>query len=409
MAEKQPLLTGIRVIDCGTFILGPAAATVMSDFGAEVIKIEAPGIGDPNRYLHTITPMPKCDRDYCWQLDSRNKKSVVLDLRKPEGRDILLELVKTADVFLTNFPTSVLENLKITDGDLRPLNERLIYARATGYGEKGPDVEQPGYDMTAWWARSGLMDVIRSADNEPALSVGGMGDHPSSLALYAAIMMALYDRERTGKGTKVSTSLVANGIWSNSLFIQGALCGAEPYTYPSRSEAPNALVNHYVTRDGKRFILCGIRADKDWVAVCRSIGREDLLEEERFATAEGRYAHAAELVAIFDAAFVQRDFDEWRALFIEHDLTCSPVMQFADVPNDPGVRANGVIVEFEHPTYGPMRTVDNPITVDSSPKVTPAAAPTLGQHTAAVLRGLGYSDADIRVLEEHGVVSTGDE
>ncbi len=283
-----------------------------------------------------------------------------------------------------------------------------MYARATGYGEKGPDVEQPGYDMTAWWARSGLMDLIRQSENEPALSVGGMGDHPSSVSLFAAILLGLYERQRTGKGTKVSTSLIANGVWSNGLLIQGALCGAEPYSYPSRSNAPNALVNHYVTGDGKRFILCGIRADRDWIAVCRSIGREDLLDDERFATAEGRYAHAAELVAIFDAAFVQKTWDEWKALFAQHDLTCSPVLEFGEVPDDPAVQANDVIVEFDHPQHGRMKTVNSPMSAGDAPKVAPSAAPALGQHTRDVLRSLGYSDRDIGVLSENGVVAAAD-
>ena len=398
------ILSGLRVIDCGTFILGPMATTVMSDFGADVVKIEAPGIGDPHRYLHKIVPMPKSDIDYCWQLASRNKRSVVVDLKQPAGREFLLKLMAKADVFVTNFPTSVLNQLRISYDDVKDLNPRLVYARATGYGENGPDVEQPGYDMTAWWARSGLMDVIRAKDAEPALSVGGMGDHPSSVTMFSAIMLALYQRQTTGRGAKVSTSLMANGVWSNACFVQSALCGAAPYTYPSRREAPNALVNHYVTRDGKRFILCGIRADRDWIGVCRSIGREDLIQSERYKTAEQRYALSAEIVPIFDAAFVTKDLAEWRAIFKQHDVTVSPVMQYHDVADDPAVQANDIIIQYEHPTLGTVRTVNSPMFVDGSPKVPPRPAPTHGQHSAEVARELGYSVAQIAELRAAGVL-----
>jgi crotonobetainyl-CoA:carnitine CoA-transferase CaiB-like acyl-CoA transferase len=400
----ESILSGLRVIDCGTFILGPMATTIMSDFGADVVKIEAPGIGDPHRYLHRIVPMPASDIDYCWQLASRNKRSVVVDLKQDKGRELLLKLIEKADVFVTNFPTSVLDQLRINYDDVNDLNPRLVYARATGYGERGPDVEQPGYDMTAWWARSGLMDVIRSKDSEPALSVGGMGDHPSSVAMFSAIMLALYQRQTTGRGAKASTSLMANGIWSNACFVQAALVGAQRYTYPSRGAAPNALVNHYVTRDGKRFILCGIRADRDWIGVCRSIGREDLLRDPRFDTAEKRYALSAEVVPIFDAAFVAKDLAEWRAIFKQHDVTVSPVMQYFDVADDPAVQANDVIVEFDHPTHGAVRTVNSPMFVDGSPKVPPRPAPAHGQHSAEVARELGYSDAQIAELQAAGVL-----
>ena len=406
MENSQPILSGIRVVEVSTYVLAPAAATIMSDFGAEVIKIEPPGMGDPHRYLHQIRPNPESEIPYFFLLEGRNKKSIALDLKRDEGQEIAYDLVRSADIFVTNFHPSVLDQLKLAYDDLRTLNGRLIYAHATGYGEKGPDVEQPGYDMTAWWARSGLMDLIRSADNAPALSVAGMGDHPSAVSLFSAVMLALYNRERTGAGTKVSTSLIANGAWSNSCLIQSALAGAGPYSYPSRDSSPNPLVNHYTTRDDKRFIICGIRGDKDWVAVCNSIGRDDLIEDEHFANLDGRVRHSGEIIGILDAAFAQKDLSEWRAIFKEHELTCSPVWEFQDVADDPVMAANDIIVEMDHPEYGPMKTINIPMAVQGAEKVPPRPAPELGQHTKEILVSLGRSGEDIESLESAGIVES---
>ncbi len=243
----RPILEGIRVLDVGSFVFGPAAATVMADFGADVVKIEPPQTGDPYRYLHQMPPLPKCEEDYCWLLTGRGKRSVALDLKDAEAREILLRLVREADVFVTNYPVRVLAALRLAWRDLEPLNPRLVYAHATGFGEEGPEAEKPGYDATAWWARSGLQDAVRPRGGLPALSVPAMGDHPSAMALFGAIMLALYQRERTGRGCKVHSSLLANGAWSNSIYLQAMLCGAESYRRVDCREPDNALVNQYET------------------------------------------------------------------------------------------------------------------------------------------------------------------
>src|SRR5216684_5753512 len=198
------LLSGLRVIDCGTYIAGPAAATIMSDFGAEVIKIERPPAGDPYRMLFRLPGMPQSPVDYNSLLDSRNKKSLALDLGDAAGRDALLKLVATADIFVTNYQPQLVKKFRLGFDELRTLNPRLIYAQVTGYGEIGPEAEKPGYDMTAYWARSGLMGRMHNADAEPARSPAGFGDHPTSMSLFAAILLGLYSRDHTGAGCKVS-------------------------------------------------------------------------------------------------------------------------------------------------------------------------------------------------------------
>ena len=213
---QNGILSGVRVIDCGTYIAGPASATVMSDFGAEVFKIERPQGGDLYRALADLPGFAKADTNWGWILTSRNKKSVALDLSKPDGRAVLLRLVRTADVFVTNYQQTLLDKFELTWDHLRQENERLIYAHLTGYGETGDDASAPTFDALAYWARSGLMMSVVGADGTPGGPRPGMGDHPTSMSLFGAIMLGLYQRERSGKGSKVGTSLMASGAWANA-------------------------------------------------------------------------------------------------------------------------------------------------------------------------------------------------
>src|SRR5262245_41936693 len=246
------LFADLKVIDCASWIAGPAAATIFSDFGADVIKIEPLGAGDPWR---ASSPVPGKTTDYYWQLTSRNKRSLAIDLKHAEGLAVLYRLVASADVFVTNFPLPVRERLKIAASDLLARNPRLIYASLTAYGEKGEEAGRTGYDSTAYWARTGLMDMVRaSADTEPARSVPGMGDHPSATGLYAAIVTALYRREKTGKGGIAQSSLLQNGLWANACFVQSRLFGEHVPIRAPRSEIPNPLANHYCCRDGRWFL-----------------------------------------------------------------------------------------------------------------------------------------------------------
>ncbi len=227
-------LAGLRVIDAASFIAGPVATTILADLGADVVKVEPPD-GDPYRH-RTGEESPY---NYRWIVDNRTKRGLALDMRRPEGREVLARLVARADVFVTNLPLDSRERLRIRWEDLRPLNARLVYASVTAYGERGDEAPRTGYDATALWARTGLMDLVRaSADAPPARALPGMGDHPTGITLFAAIMAALYQRERTGRGTMVSTSLMANGLWWNAIQVQAALCGARVEPRPPRPSEP---------------------------------------------------------------------------------------------------------------------------------------------------------------------------
>ncbi|HLJ15467.1 MAG TPA: CoA transferase [Bryobacteraceae bacterium] len=400
------ILSGLRVIDCGSYIAGPAAAIVMADFGAEVIKIERPPHGDPYRFLTRVPGMPVSDVNYCWLLDARNKKSVALNLGDAAGRDVLLKLVATADVFITNYQPQLVRKFRLSYEELASLNERLIYASITGYGEIGEDAEKPGYDMNAYWARSGLMDVMHNADAEPCQSPSGFGDHPTAMTLFGGIMLALYRRQLSGKGAKVETSLAANGVWSNSCQVQAAMCGAAFVPKWTRKTTVNPLVNHYVTRDGRRFIFCLLDPKKDWMALCRALGFEALMDDPRFATPETRRANGPELVQKIDQAVAEKDMAEWVAIFREHDVIWGPVPTLDQVVADPQMIANQTFAELEHPVLGKLKTVNNPVNIAGVKKAKPRVAPEVGEHSEEVLRELGYSGEAIQELADRGVIKT---
>jgi crotonobetainyl-CoA:carnitine CoA-transferase CaiB-like acyl-CoA transferase len=395
----ERIFDGLKVIDCASFIAGPAAATVMSDFGAEVIKIEPPGAGDP--YRRRAVPVPGKPLNPGFILDGRNKKSLALDLRAETGRAVLYRLVREADVFITNYPPPVRQRLKITYDDLSPLNERLIYASFTGYGESGPEANKPGFDATAWWARTGLMHLVRAGEAAtPARSLPGMGDHPSAMGTYGAIVTALYQRERTGKGNYVSSSLLANGLWANGCSVQAALCGDDVVPQPPREEALNALRVHYQCGDG-RWLLLSIAADEWRWERFKTALADPVLEEPRFAGFDTRAGNARELVQILDRIFATRDLAYWRQRLDEAGIIFGIVAETADVAADEQVLAAGHLVRFADED---LMTVNSPIEIRGQQKVQPRRTPGVGEHSEQVLREAGYGAAEIAQLRADGVI-----
>jgi crotonobetainyl-CoA:carnitine CoA-transferase CaiB-like acyl-CoA transferase len=389
------LFSDLLVIDCASFVAGPAAATIMSDFGARVIKIEPPGIGDSYRNLFRLRGTPD-DIDYFWAMDSRNKESLALDLKLPQARAVLETLIRKADVFITNFPFPVRERLGLRAQDLLHLNERLIYASLSPYGEHGPERDRTGFDTTAWWARSGLMDMVRATnETEPALSMPGMGDHPTAMAMYGAIVTALYRRERTGKGGEVSTSLLANGLWSNSCQVQGALCGYE-LTGRGPRGSRGAMTESYTTLDGRDFILVTTNPARDWPLLARCLGHPEWLEDPRFATPMERFANGAILVGLLEAIFATDVWEAWRDRLNAGGVTFGIVAKVDDHIADAQLDANAMLPEFVD-GYG-LRTVDSPFHLDGETKLAPRMAPSIGQHTREILEEFGVSAADIEVL-----------
>ncbi len=396
-------LAGIRVIDCGTYVAGPAAATVMSDFGADVIKIERPGGGDLWRLFSRLPGTAHAEIDWCWVLTNRNKRSVALDLARPEGRDALIRLVKSADVFVTNYQRQLLTRFSLHYEDLSAVNPRLIYAHLTGYGDAGEDCDDPAFDALAYWARSGLMTSVTGLDGTPSAPRPGMGDHPTSMSLFGAIMLGLYRRERTGKGMRVTTSLMASGAWANACDLQAKFCNA---VFPTRGEGkhpPNPLTAVYLTADQKMFLLVLIDPDNEFPRLCAAFGQPDLATGDLFSTNAARGENAAALYAILQSQFESRPFAEWRQLFRANDIKFAPLPKLDDVVLDPQMRASGAIVRLDD---GTLETVNSPVFISGVEKRRPHRAPAIGEHSREVLREIGYSDKEIDALIKSGAAMT---
>jgi len=344
--------------------------------------------------------------NYPWIVDNRTKRSVAIDLRTPDGQALLHRLVRDVDVFVTNAPLDSRARLRVRYEDLAPLNERLIYASISAYGEAGEEASKPGFDSIALWARTGLMDLVRaSPDVPPARSLPGMGDHPTGMSLFAAIMAGLYHRERTGRGTAVSTSLLANGLWMNAIPVQGILCGARTEVRPPREAAISALANLYRCRDGRWFMLTITGDERHWESFARGIGREDLVTDPRFEATEARRANAPVLTAILDEWFETRDWAAWSPILEKTGVAFGVVATLDDVPHDAQMRASGALVPIDDPRAGASHTVSSPLHIGGQAKVPPTFAPEVGEHTVEVLRAAGVAEAEIERLLRAKVIA----
>ncbi|MFL2829460.1 MAG: CaiB/BaiF CoA transferase family protein [Alphaproteobacteria bacterium] len=398
------LLEKITVIDCASYIAGPAAATIMSDFGARVIKIESPDIGDSYRSLLRLPGLPESDENYPWILTSRNKESLALDLKFKEAHVILHKLIKKADIFITNYPFPIRAKLKINSEDILEENKKLIYASLSPYGEKGHEKDKTGYDATAWWARSGLMHAVRSNSNsEPNSSVPGMGDHPTASALFGAIMMALYKREITGEGSEVSSSLMANGLWSNGIYNQAALCGANFLENTGRG-TKGALAEKYKCKDGRWFILVMLNEEREWPLLLRCLKREDVNDDKRFNTREGRAKNSLELMTILDEEFLSKDWGQLKELFEKSGVTFGSISEPYDHINDQQIADNEFFTKFTDKED--LLTVDSPIFMKNEKKRKPQTAPEIGEHTRQILEELNYDKTEIEKLENKKIIRT---
>src|SRR5437879_125026 len=393
------IFSGLKVVDFASFIAGPSAAVILSDFGADVIKVEPPA-GDMWRIGHKIPPQPQAQDSYPFHLANRNKRGITLDLKSTSARQVLERLVRWADVLIVNTPHPARTRLQLEYEDVARWNPRLIYADVTGFGDKGPDANLPGFDLTSFWARSGLLSMTRDAGEPPTWPVAGSGDNVTAVGLYAAIVTALYRRERTGKGSYVTTSLLAEGVWSASVSIQAALSGAKFYGLHDRKNPANAALNVYRAADDTWFVLI-VTSDK-LAAVAKAIGRADLLTDPRFADPAKLMANMPQLTAILDEVFGAQPMTHWYEVFSGVHVTFGAVRGPEEVIDDPQLRANDIVVPLEGAGGKLTSTISSPIQVHGVTKVPAKRAPEIGEHNDEVLQELGFDAKAIDGLRASG-------
>lgn len=400
MISRLPL-DGLKVLDVASWIAAPAAAVVLGDWGADVIKVEPPGEGDPHRLNGVnLASVPKSDVNYLWHLDARNKRSVALDLKHPVGRAALDRLIGVADVLITNFPHPVRRRLNLTYEAVRPVNPRLIFASFTGYGEIGPDKDQPGFDSTAYFGRSGISDLARYQGQPPGVPLPAQGDRASSMGLVAGILMALIRRQQTGEGGLVASSLYANGLWANGIMAQAALLDAYLDPRPPREQPRSALANYYETGDGRWMLITVIKEEKVFPELCKAIGLPELVHEQRFATTAERRRHAADLTAALDRAFKTRSWADWHQSLTAHGITHTLIGKASDIPTDAQAVAAKAVVETDIPEM--PRTIASPFDIAGLAPRRAGPAPGVGEHTETILAEAGFTAAEIAALKASG-------
>lgn len=401
------ILDGIRVVEVAMYAFGPSAAAVLGDWGADVIKVVHPAFGDPMRGA-PIADLPPRDDDlsFMWEILNRNKRSVAIDISTEAGRELLDDLIRDADVFLTSFLPDSRRRLRIDVDDVRSVNAGIVYARASGQGTRGPDAEKGGYDHTSYWCRTGIAHAAAQVTSEFIPQIGpAFGDLASGFTLAAGVAGALLRRERTGRSAVVDVSLLSTGMW---MFAPGIVASElfDVDTIPRRRHAdlPNPLVAAYETRDGRQIYLAGVRTDGDWKNFCACIGREDLVDDARFADGPARLTNRSECIRTLDEVFATRSLDEWREALDKLTTPWTIVQTAREVHRDAQVIENDYLVPVLAQGQTPVTLVASPVQFDEAPPAL-RPAPEHGEHTEQVLLETGRSWDDIVALKEQHIIN----
>ncbi|MFG1929609.1 CaiB/BaiF CoA transferase family protein [Mycobacterium sp. NPDC048908] len=384
-------LEGVKVVELGVWVAGPAAGGILADWGADVIKIEPPD-GDPARTFGRMLGIED-GTSPPFEMDNRSKRGIVLELGSDDGRATAFELLSDADVFLTNIRPGALKRIGLDFDTVAARNPGLVYGLITGYGESGPDADRAAFDVAAFWARAGLAHLLTRPGDTPPFQRGGMGDHSAGMTLAAAVCAALIARTRTQKGQLVSTSLYRQGAYTISFDLNTFLMTGHPIAIGQRETMANPCMNNYTAGDGRRFWIVGLQGSRHWPALCRAVGRSDWLTDPRFASAHARAANAGELVGELDEIFATKPLEEWAKVFAaEPEFFWSPINSIEDVVADEQFHAAGGIVYVPDGEAG-MPMVATPADFHGTPCAPRFVAPRLGEHTDQVLAELKARDA----------------
>jgi crotonobetainyl-CoA:carnitine CoA-transferase CaiB-like acyl-CoA transferase len=405
LANNSPF-KGLRVIELATFVAAPAAATMLADLGADVIKIETPGAGDPWRYQYSRPGLPKCDVNYLFQAIGRNKRSIGLDLKADAGRSVLRRMIRSTDVFITNLPIAARQRLCVSYESLSLENSRLVYGSVSGYGEVAGEVDEKAYDTTVWWGRSGLMEQFRAGpEGAPVRAPIAIGDHATALAFFGSIVAGLFQRQISGQGVHVGVSLLGTGAWVNACLIQAGLAGAHFDLRPARENTLNPLQCHYRCADDRWIMLIvGYEAHEgNWERLVCCLSVPHLLEDERFATYESRAQNCSSLIAILDDTFRRGTAADWVQTIRKAGFTVEVINSPMDAADDPQMKRAKVIVPLDG-VPGAAETVTTPHWISGVTKERAGPAPRLSEHTEEVLRELGFAMGEIDELLRNRVV-----
>lgn len=401
-------LDGVRVVEVSSWMFVPSAGAVLVDWGADVVKVEHPTTGDPQRGLVTsgLLPGGAGGVNFMMEQPNRGKRSVAIDIARPDGREALMRLVERADVFLTNYMPAVRRKLRIDVDDIRQRNPGIVIARGTGQGPRGPDAEKGGYDGASFWARGGVAAIMPENDGWPANQAGpAFGDVMAGLSTAGAIAAALFKRATTGEPSIVDVSLLNTAMWQVSpLLIASRLFGFSKL--PSgrdRKQTPNPGVGSYRTSDGRFICLILLQSDKHWADLVVRLGRADMATDERFADSEARAKNSAECVTALDEAFGAHPLAHWKEVLADFDGVWTPFQTLDELYDDPQVVANGYLPAMTAANGQEVQLVASPAQFDEVP-VQVTRCPEHGEHTETALLEAGLDWDDLAAMKESGAI-----
>jgi len=401
------IFEGVRVVELAQYVFVPAAGTLMADHGAEVIKIEPPGLGDPYRTLKVGDGRETANANLSMEQNNRGKKSVAIDLKSPEGREVLLKLIETADVFLTSLRPRALKSLRLEPEDLKARNPKLIYARGNGLGFKGDEADKAGYDASAFWARGGFADLLTAPDAETTTRPRpALGDHTSAISLLAAIASGLFRRERNGQGMVVETSLLQTAAWvlSSDLVIARSVEGYNPHA-GFRAGTKQPLMRAYKTSDGRWIQLMLLSPDRPWPELCELLALQGLVHDPRFATGTARIENGAALCEILVERIGSRSWAEWGPKFLAWNAPWELISTIHELGDDPQLKAAGTVFPLTLSNGVTVDVVAGPLGFDGvcAPEAS-AGSPSLGEHSDAILASIGLDASELARLRAAQII-----